>query len=212
MKIKQENTRRLSTIIRTSNPRQQFGQGCYGFLSMPDLLIKYSQLGDIFDFMSLGVIILSIDSKVSSMNRSAEILTGRAESEVLGKYCYDVFSDYLCGGKCRFLENRGSIGEGTGIEITDNIDGKYGITKIDAPIYDPGNRLVGQMEVFHDLSSFKELIRRIRFDDLKLKLILDNLDIGVMTVDRGSHVSFLGLIISSAIFKNIVKIDYKNFI
>ncbi len=38
--------------------------------------------------------------------------------------------------------------------------------------------------------AFKELIDRIRYEDRRLKLILDHLDIGILTVDRGCHVNF----------------------
>jgi len=156
-----------------------------------DTYIKYSQIGDIFDCLSLGVIVLDKERRIASINRSAELLTGHKASEVIGKYCYDIFSDYLCGGKCKFLENpdsdKASISD---IEITDQINEKYSITKIEAPIFGIDKQLCGCIVAFQDHSIFKELIRRIRYDDLRLKLILDNLDIGVLTVDRSNHVSF----------------------
>ncbi len=38
--------------------------------------------------------------------------------------------------------------------------------------------------------AFKNLIDRIRYEDRRLKLILDHLDIGILTVDRGCHINF----------------------
>jgi len=38
--------------------------------------------------------------------------------------------------------------------------------------------------------AFKDLIDRIRYEDRRLKLILDHLDIGILTVDRGCHINF----------------------
>ena len=36
---------------------------------MDDTLIKYSQLGDIFDFFSMGVMVLSPERKILSLNQ-----------------------------------------------------------------------------------------------------------------------------------------------
>jgi PAS domain S-box-containing protein len=49
---------------------------------------------------------------------------------------------------------------------------------------------LGCIEVFQDHSAFKDLLERVRHDDRRLKIILDNLDIGVLTVDRGGHITF----------------------
>ena len=64
------------------------------------------------------------------------------------------------------------------------------IQHLHAPIFDADHRMTGCIEVFQDHSAFRDLIKRIRFEDLRLKIILDNLDIGVLTVDRGNHISF----------------------
>ena len=39
---------------------------------MNDIILKYSQLGDVFDHFSLGVIVLSPDRKIISINNAAE--------------------------------------------------------------------------------------------------------------------------------------------
>ncbi len=159
---------------------------------MDEMLIQYGQMGQIFDCLSLGVIILTPDRRIAGFNRSAELLTGRREAEVLGRPCYRLFMDYLCGGRCKYLESGAESGDEvvTDVAISDLIDDSHSITRIESPIYDAGGRRVGCIEVFQDHSAFKELIQRIRFDDLKLKLILDNLDIGILSLDRGNHVSF----------------------
>ncbi|QTA84112.1 sigma-54 interaction domain-containing protein [Desulfonema magnum] len=159
---------------------------------MDDVFIKYSHIGEIFDYLSLGVIILSPDRKITSMNRTAEVLTGYKESEVIGIYCYRIFLDYLCGGSCKFLEAEETERKNVVSDIwtADQINEHLTITKIEAPIYGVNKELVGCIEVFQDYSAFKDLIKRIRYDDIRLKIILDNLDIGVLTLDRGNHISF----------------------
>ena len=64
------------------------------------------------------------------------------------------------------------------IEISDEKNKKCNIIKIESPLFDQNNKICGCLEVFQDHSAFRKLIRRIRFDDLQLKIILDNLNIG----------------------------------
>ena len=159
---------------------------------MHDALIRYNQLGTIFDHLALGVVVLSKDRKILSINRAAEMLTGREASAVVGKYCYNEFLNYLCGGKCKFLEV-GEMGEETvcsEIDINDHTVGPRSITKIESPIFDADNEFVGCIEVFQDHTAFEKLLQRVKFDDRRLKMILNNLDIGVLTVDRAGHVTF----------------------
>jgi PAS domain S-box-containing protein len=56
---------------------------------------------------------------------------------------------------------------------------------------------LGCVEVFQDHSTLKDLIERIRHDDKRLKLILDNLDIGILTVDCGGHITFFNTTVES---------------
>ena len=159
---------------------------------MDNILIKYRQLGNIFDCLSMGVIILSLDRRIIGFNKSAELITGRKESDIVGEYCYLLFKDYLCGGKCKFLE-RGKANKENLVEdviITEEATDNFCITRIELPLYNASHRVIGCMEIFKDHSDFKELIKQIRFDDLRLELILDNLDIGILTVDHGNHVTF----------------------
>jgi len=158
---------------------------------MDDLLIKYSQLGDIFDYLSIGVMVLSPDRKIISLNKSAEMIAGYAESDLLGEYCHHIFLDPLCGEKCVYLEAIESGGK-SGIidfEVTDQTNKNSSITRIVSPIYGPDKTPLGCIEVFQDYSAFKDLIERVRHDDRRLKSILDHLDIGVLTVDRGGHIT-----------------------
>ncbi len=160
--------------------------------STDDMLIRYRQLGQIFDHLSLGVIVLSNDRRIISLNRVAEMLTGRSASEVTGHYCFNEFVDYLCGGSCKYLQSADTDREAVcaELEICEQSSTGRHITKIESPVYDADGRFQGCLEVFQDQTAFKKLLRRVKFDDRRLKMILDNLDLGVMTVDRGGHVTF----------------------
>jgi len=158
---------------------------------MDDLLIKYSQLGEIFDYFSIGVMVLSPERKIISLNRSAELITGYTESDLRGEYCHHIFLDPLCGEKCAYLEaiESGHQSGSMDFEVTDQTHENSSITRIVSPIYGPDKTPLGCIEVFQDHSAFKDLLERVSHDDRRLKSILDHLDIGVLTVDRGGHIT-----------------------
>jgi len=159
---------------------------------MDDILLKYRQLGDIFDTFSMGVMVVGSDRKIISLNHSAEIITGYNESDLRGKYCQHILLDPLCGGECQYLTavESGRQAGSVDFEVSNQSDEKHSITRIVSPIYGPDKTPLGCIEVFQDHSVFKDLLERVRHDDRRLKIILDNLDIGVLTVDRGGHITF----------------------
>ncbi len=159
---------------------------------MNDILIKYSQLGDIFDFFSMGVMVLSPERKIIALNQSAEAITGYKASDLVGKTCTDRLMDSICGGKCSYPEATENIRKSGGmdIEAPGRDNESRNITRIVSPVYGPDNLPSGCIEIFQDHSALKDLLERVRHDDRRLKLILDNLDIGVLTVDRGGHIAF----------------------
>ena len=159
---------------------------------MDDILIKYSQLGNIFDFFSMGIMVLSPERKIISLNQSAEAMTGYKASDLVGQNCNDRLMDSLCGGRCAYLEaveNNRKSGS-MDIEATGEDNETRNITRIVSPVYGPNNLPSGCIEIFQDHSALKDLLERVRHDDRRLKLILDNLDIGLLTVDRGGHIAF----------------------
>lgn len=159
---------------------------------MDDLLLNYRQLGDIFDTFSMGVMVVGPDRKIISLNHAAEIITGYNESDLRGKTCSQVLLDPLCGGECQYQDavKSGRQAGSVDFEVSDRGKGKHNITRIVSPIYGPDNTPAGCIEIFQDHTVFKDLLERVRHDDRRLKIILDNLDIGVLTVDRGGHITF----------------------
>ncbi|MGD2097698.1 MAG: sigma 54-interacting transcriptional regulator [Desulfobacterales bacterium] len=159
---------------------------------MDKILLHYRQLGDIFDTFSMGLMVVGPDRKIISLNHSAEIITGYNESDLRGKYCSQVLLEPLCGGECQYLDavESGRQADSVDFEVSDRNKGKQNITRIVSPIYGPERKSLGCIEVFQDHTVFKDLLERVRHDDRRLKIILDNLDIGVLTVDRGGHITF----------------------
>jgi len=159
---------------------------------MSEIFIKYRQLGDIFDTFYMGVMVVGPDHKIISLNHSAELITGYNESDLRGKYCNHILLDPLCGGECQYLAavESGRQAASMDLEISDQSNDKRSITRMVSPIYGADQKPLGCIEIFQDHTVFKELLERVRHDDRRLKIILDNLDIGVLTVDRGGHITF----------------------
>jgi two-component system response regulator HydG len=159
---------------------------------MNDIRLKYRQLGDIFDYFSVGMMFVAADRRILFLNHSAEIITGFNESDLQGKYCHHIFFDSLCCRRCQYLAavESGRQADSAEFEFADRNDDNSSITRVVSIVYGPDSRPLGCIEVFQDYSVFKELLERVRHDDRRLKIILDNLDIGVLTVDRGGHITF----------------------
>ena len=158
--------------------------------SVKDKLIFYEQLCEMLDDLRIGAFTTDANRKITYFNRAAETLMGYKGNDAVGKYCNQVFGDELCSGECKFYEAVEAEPKSLSCEvkITDRQHERRSITKIVTPFYDANSKLMGCIEIFQDHSAFKDLIERIRYDDRRLKIILDNLDIGVLTVDCSGHV------------------------
>jgi PAS domain S-box-containing protein len=75
------------------------------------------------------------------------------------------------------------------MEIYDQEGNQHHITKLVSPLLNREGEITGCIEIFQDLSVYNQLLDRIRYDEHRLKLILDNLDLGVFTVNRGGYVT-----------------------
>jgi len=163
-----------------------------GVSNLKERLAFYEQLCTVLDDLRIGAFTVDSNREITSFNRAAEMLTGRREKDVLGKYCHQVFRDEMCYGDCKFHEAVEAEQKSLScrIQIGNGESDKRVITKIVTPLYDGNRNLLGSIEIFQDHSVFEELINRIRYDERRLKIILDNLDIGVFTTTRGGLITF----------------------
>ena len=162
-------------------------------------LIFYDQLRALFDDLNIGVFTVDSHRRITSFNRAVQLLTGYHEEDVIGKYCYQVFHNDLCRGECKFHEavETEQTSLSFDVEVFDLNKEKRLITKMVTPLYDAKRKLTGCIEIFQDHSTFEDLINRIRYDERQLKIILDNLDIGVFTITRGGHITFFNTLAES---------------
>ncbi len=157
-----------------------------------DKLVFYERLWAMLEDLRVGVFTVDPRRRITSFNRAAELITGYKEKDAIGKHCHQVFLSDSCRGVCKFHEGVEAEQESLSfdVDITDAQNERRIITKIVTPIYDAQHKLTGCIEIFQDHSAFEELVDRIRYGDHQLKIILDNLDIAVLTVTRGGLVTF----------------------
>ena len=149
------------------------------------------QFSRLLEELGIGVFTVDGERRITSFNQTVERLTGFKEEEVVGKQCSEVFFNDLCQGECPFHEAVEAEGKSLAfdMEITDQNGNRRRIAKVVSPLFGSQGQVTGCVEVFQDHSAYSELLERIRYDEHRLKLILDNLDIAVFTVNRSGHIT-----------------------
>jgi PAS domain S-box-containing protein len=95
-----------------------------------------------------------------------------------------------CLAKCPF---KGPKEPGTTeplIRLTDDENTVRWVTRMATPVFGPTGKIVGCMTILQDHSPIADLIDRIHHEEQNTKIILDNLDVGIFTMDCGGHITF----------------------
>jgi len=128
----------------------------------------------IFDSISHGIFTIDSDGNITSFNRAAEELTGYKSSEVLGKPCARIFKTELCKTRCPLKSSihTGRRSEELEVVITTKDKKNHPVAVSTAALFD-GDRIVGGVEMFRDLSQVAELRKRLHgsyvFEDIVSK-------------------------------------------
>ena len=144
----------------------------------------------ILDELNIGAFTVSIRRQVSSMNHSAQALIGLKDTEAIGRDCREVFVGVPCLAKCPFRNAGDPSTEEPVIQILDEEQTIHLVTRLATPVFGPDHDLVGCMTILQDHSPIAYLIDRIHYEERSLKIILDNLDVGIFTIDRGGRITF----------------------
>lgn len=153
--------------------------------------ILHKQFSQLLENLGIGVFTVNKERQITSFNETVQRLTGFREEEVLGRKCHEIFFSDLCHGRCMYPEEVELEGKPKAfdMEIYDQEGNQHRITKLVSPLLSGDGEVSGCIEVFQDFSVYNQLLDRIRYDEHRLKLILDNLDIGVLTVNRGGYIT-----------------------
>jgi len=126
----------------------------------------------ILDSINEGVFTVDLNWRVTSFNQAAERITGVKRPEALGQLCYDVFQSDICEKNCalrRTLSGNMPILNATA-HIINQAGRRVPISISTALLKDDGERVIGGVETFQDLSKVeilqKELQSCYTFEDI----------------------------------------------
>ena len=152
--------------------------------------IACDQWLQILDELNIGAFTVNVQRQVSAMNLSAQALIGQREKEAIGKNCREVFVGVPCLAQCPFKSPGDTITDEPVIQIQDEDQTTHFVTRMATPVFGADHQIVGCMTVLQDHSPIVDLIDRIHYEERSLKIILDNLDVGIFTIDRGGRITF----------------------
>jgi PAS domain S-box-containing protein len=152
--------------------------------------VSCDQWLQVMDELNIGAFTVSTHRRVAAINLSAQALIGQNEAEVVGRDCREVFVGVPCLANCPFRSDRDGVTSEPVIQLQDEDAETHLVTRRATPVYGPDHRVVGCMTVLQDQSPIANLIDRIHFEKRSLKIVLDNLDIGIFTIDRSGNITF----------------------
>ena len=153
-------------------------------------VIRSDQSLAILDELGVGAFTVDLNRKVKSMNLTAQSLMGLKENDVKEKDCRDIFTGVPCMTTCLLKGNSNAVTDEPDVEIIHENETARLLTRMAIPIYDASYQLAGCLTILQDHSPIADLIDRIHYEERSLKIILDNLDVGIFTVNRGGYITF----------------------
>jgi len=151
--------------------------------------ISCEQWLHILDELNIGAFTVDVNRHVSAMNFCAQALIGQKDTEAIGNNCREVFMGVPCLAQCPFKTPGDLITDEPVIQIQDDDQNTRFVTRMATPVFGSNRQIVGCMTILQDHSPIADLIDRIHYEERSLKIILDNLDVGIFTVDRGGRIT-----------------------
>jgi len=152
--------------------------------------ILCSQWIEVLDELNIGAFTVDLSRQISSINYKALALMGLKNTDVIGKDCREIFIGVPCSVNCMLRKSEEEAVEESDIEILDEDDKRFYLNRMATPIYDLNQEFQGCLTILQDHSPIADLIDRIHYEERSMKMILDSLDVGIFTVNRGGHITF----------------------
>jgi PAS domain S-box-containing protein len=144
----------------------------------------------ILDELNIGAFIVGWQRRIEALNLSAQAMIGVRGNDAVGKDCREVFLGVPCLVSCPFKEAHEAKSLEPLVRLPGEGDESYLVTRIATPVYDADHQVVGCLTILQDHAPIADLVNRIHYEERSLKIILDNLEVGIFTVDRGGVVTF----------------------
>ena len=144
----------------------------------------------ILDELNIAAFIVGRSRRIEALNLSAQAMIGLRGNDAVGRDCREVFLGVPCLVSCPFKASPESKHPEPVIRLPGESDEAYLVTRIATPVYDAARQVVGCLTILQDHAPIADLVNRIHYEERSLKIILDNLEVGIFTVDRGGVVTF----------------------
>lgn len=155
--------------------------------SAPDF---YHHWLHILDELNIGAFMVDLNRNITAINYCAQGLMGLREAEVMGRDCREIFTGVPCMVTCLFQKKGSPQIQEPNILLKHEDESEHLISRFATPIYDAKRQVVGCLTILQDHSPIIDLINRVQYEERSSKMILDNLDVGIFTVNRGGLITF----------------------
>ena len=146
---------------------------------------------ELLDELNIGAFTVNLDHKITAINHCAQALIGLRDDEVLGGDCREIFTGVPCMVECLLGSAQASGFSGAAnVCVKDENQKTYLITRMATPIFDRKGKPGGCLTILQDHSPVNDLIEKLRYEERRLKNILDSLEEGVFTISRGGSITF----------------------
>jgi two-component system response regulator HydG len=159
-------------------------------LQCGDTSIGCDQWLAVLDELNIGAFTVDLRHRLTDINQCAQALIGLRAGEILSKDCREVFTGVPCMVSCIVSGGDGQQSEAASLRVMDEERRQHLITRMATPIFSKGRQVVGCLTILQDHSPVSDLIDRLRYEERRLKNILDSLDVGVLTTNRGGLITF----------------------
>jgi len=144
----------------------------------------------ILDELNIAAFVVGRNRRIEALNLSAQAMIGLRGNDAVGRDCREVFLGVPCLVSCPFKGLDESKQLEPVLRLPGDGDENYLVTRIATPVYDAARQVVGCLTILQDHAPIADLVNRIHYEERSLKIILDNLEVGIFTVDRGGVVTF----------------------
>ena len=142
------------------------------------------------DELNIGAFVADGKRRITAINLCAQALLGLRENEVIHLDCREVFTGVPCTASCVIDHPDDADDCCTVTKVNEDADQRHLCTLMATPIYDYHGNIDGCMTIIQDHSPITQLIDRLHYEERRLKIILDNMDVGIFSVNRGGLINF----------------------
>ena len=157
---------------------------------LKDFNILCDQSLKLLDQLNIAAFTVDMDRKITTINHAAVTMMELEGVDIIGRDCLEVFCGVPCLISCLSDDTHKNLNSESQSWILRENDPEPLITRLSTPIHDKTGKMVGCLTILQDNTPLADLISRVHHEERSLKIILDNLDIGIFTINRSGYINF----------------------